>query len=520
MDITKKIEKFAPVDIEVDRSLATEKEWELIEELVKASHYIDEIFLRQVYDKNVELRERLRKDSTSPEFIFFTINQGPFDRIDDNRPFIKGVPPKPEGANFYPTDLKKEEFEDWLKTHPSDRGQFESNFTNIERDGDKLIAVPYSKTYEEWLTPAAGHLRKAAVLANNVSLKKYLIGRADAFVSNDYFQSDADWVRLSDHTIEVVVGPYEVYEDALFGYKAAFESFVTYVDKAESKRLAKVVGFIPELEQHLPVEDNFKGIGRSPESPITVSNLIYSAGDSKAGIQTLAFNLPNDERVRREYGSKKVMMKNVHHAKFEKILKPIASLVLNPRDFERVEFEAFFSHTLLHEISHGIGPGEIQICGKDTTVGRELKELYATIEECKADTLAVYNNMYLVEKGLYSKSFAETLGATYLAGIFRSIRFGVSRAHGGGNAIQFNYLLEKGGIIFDKKTNCFGINEGAFLSAIKDLAHDILMIEACGDYKAASKFMEKYSNVKPETQKVIDRLKGVPVDIRPKYAFE
>lgn len=519
--VKNQIAKFAPVKIEVPDKLMSAKDKKVVEELVKASDGINEIFLRQVWDGNIKLREELKKAGKKDELLYkyFVINAGPYDRLEHENPFIDGVPKKPEGAGFYPNDITKDEFNSWVAKHPADKDAFEGTFTVIKRSGGGLAAMPYSKEYKDLLESAAAHLKKAASLTDNESLKKYLTSRADAFLSNDYFQSDVDWVHLKDHTLEVVIGPYEVYEDNLFGYKAAFESFITRVDPDESAKLTKVVGFMSDLQKHLPVEDAYKGLGRNLASPIVVAQSIYSAGDANRGVQTIAFNLPNDEKVRKEYGSKKVMLKNVQQAKFDKILKPIAKLSMRPEDFSRVSFDAFFAHTLLHEISHGIGPGEIKVGGKTTTVGKALKELYSTIEECKADTLGVYNNIYLIEKGLYAKDFADTLWATYLAGMFRSVRFGINEAHGGGNAIQFNYIIDKGGFGFDSKTGLFFVNRDRIEQAVKELAQELLMIEAKGDYKAAKDFVQKYKVARPELKDALARLTLVPVDITPVYAW-
>lgn len=521
MTVKKQLEKFAPVKIEIDSGLLTKKQRLLVDELVEASRVMDELFLRQVYKGNVELRKKLRAEKGRPAvYDYFTLNFGPFDRLAEDRPFVKGVGTKPPGADFYPADMTKAEFERWIKKHPRSRKAFESNFTVIRREGKGLKAIPYSKAYVDLLEKAAGHLRKAASLTRNESLRKYLLSRAGAFLNNDYYQSDVDWVRLKDHEIEVVIGPYEVYEDGLFGYKAAFESFVTRVDPKESKRLSKVVGYLDDLERNLPIDDEYKGIGRNLRSPILVTQLIYSAGDTRAGVQTIAFNLPNDEKVRKEEGSKKVMLKNVQKAKFNKILKPIAKNVMRPKDAKDVDFEAFFAHTLLHEISHGIGPGEIRKRGRRTTVNKELKDLYAVIEECKADALGAYNAIYLTSKGLYPKGFLDNVWPTYLAGFFRSVRFGIDSAHGGGNAIQFNYLREQGAITYDEKSGRFGIDRTKIESAVRDLARDVLMIEAKGDYAAAKEFVERYRDMTPELEKVLGSLGSVPVDIRPRYAYK
>jgi hypothetical protein len=521
MTVKTQLGKFAPVKIEIDEGLLTKGQRLLVDELVEASRVMDEIFLRQVYKGNVELREKLRGEKGKPAvYDYFTLNFGPFDRLAEDTPFVKGVGAKPLGADFYPEDMTKAEFERWIKKHPRSRKAFESNFTVIRREGKGLRAVPYSKEYASLLEKAADHLRNAASLTRNESLRRYLLSRAEAFVTNDYYQSDIDWVRINDHDIEVVIGPYEVYEDGLFGNKAAFESFVTRVDPKESKRLSKVVGYLDDLERNLPIDDEYKGIGRSLRSPVLVTQLIYSAGDTRAGVQTIAFNLPNDEKVRKEEGSKKVMLKNVQKAKFDKILRPIARNVMRPKDAKDVDFEAFFAHTLLHEVSHGIGPGEITKGGRKTTVNRELKDLYSVIEECKADTLGVYNAIYLTGKGLYPKGFMDNAWPTYLAGFFRSVRFGIDSAHGGGNAIQFNYLREKGAVTYYEKSGRFGIDRAKIEAAVRDLARDVLMIEAKGDYAAAKEFVERYRRMSPELKRALGNLDAVPVDIRPRYAYK
>lgn len=522
-DIESQMAKFRPVKITYNDKHLSARDKKAIERLVEAAHLMDEIFLRQVWKGNVTLRNELRHVKGKEQILkdYFQLNFGPFDRLDHNKPFIKvGLKEKPAGANFYPEGLSSKDLEQWIKKHPKDKKEFESNFNVIIRNGDALEAVPYSQVYKEWLIPASNLLKEAARLTTNASLKKYLNSRADAFLSNDYFESDCDWMDLKNNSLEVVFGPYEVYEDNLMGYKAAFEAFITIVDPKESKKLARVVSYLDDLEKNLPIPSKHHNFRRGKESPIVVSNEVYTAGDTKAGIQTIAFNLPNDEKVREKKGSKKVMLKNVSQAKFDAILVPIAKKLINPKDVKDVAFENFFNHTLLHEVSHGLGPGTIVVKGKKTTVNKALKELYSIIEECKADTLAVWNTLFLKEKKVYSDKFMQSLYPTYLAGIFRSVRFGISEAHGGGNIIQFNYLREKGAIIHDKKTNRFEIDRLKMKETIKNLAHDLLMIEATGDYDAAKKFVRKYKMMPAEVSKAIALLKDVPVDIKPVYAFK
>jgi hypothetical protein len=329
-----------------------------------------------------------------------------------------------------------------------------------------------------------------------------------------------DWMDLKDHNIEVVIGPYEVYEDAMFNYKAAFESFVTIKDPVETKKLEIFAKYLTDIEKNLPLDDKHKNYTRGSESPIVVANEVFTAGDTKAGVQTLAFNLPNDERVRQAKGSKKVMLKNVHEAKFEKLLKPIAEIVLASDQLKHVTFDAFFNHTLMHEMSHGVGPGFIKVNGKDTEVKKELKETYSTIEECKADILGMYNNIFMIEKGVYSKETENQVWVTFLAGAFRSMRFGIGEAHGGGNAIIYNFLLEKGGFVFDESNKKVRVDFIKIYPALKELCNLVLTIQAEGNYQGAKDLIAKYAVNSPTIETLRKKLEKLPVDIKPVFAIE
>lgn len=514
------INKFAPVEITYDESLLSDSNKKVLKKLVDAAKIVDEIFLVQVYYKNLAIQHELESGNYPELFEYFTINFGPFDRLEDNKPFINLNEQKPIGANYYPIDITKEEFENWIKDHPEDEEAFTSNFTLIRRDGDKLIAVPYSEAYREYLEPASNLLKETAELAENSSLKKYLNSRADAFLSNDYFQSDIDWMDLTDHTIEVVIGPYEVYEDRLEGYKAAFEAFITIVDPKESEKLSKVKRYLQEMEKNLPIPDQYKNLNRGSASPIVVVQEVFTAGDTKAGVQTTAFNLPNDEKVREVKGTKKVMLKNIAQAKYDKCWIPIVNTVLAERDLQRISFDAYFNHVLMHEMSHGLGPGNIIKNGKETNVNKVLKETYSKMEEAKADILGIYNLQYLADKGVFSQELGDQIYATYLGGIFRSIRFGITSAHGGANAIALNYLMEEGGYEFDEATQKFSVNDMKIKKAVFDLAHDLLMIEALGDYEGAKNMINKYCRISRPMQIALDKLKDVPIDIKPVYAVD
>jgi len=528
--LKEKITKFVPVEIKYDESLLSDREKVVLEKLYRASKIIDELFLEQVYIENNQIKSDLISKisnksilSKQPELKLqlelFNIMFGPFDRLEDNKPFI-GKNTKPLGANFYPVDMSKEEFEKWIKDNPKDEKAFTSEFTIIRREDDKLIAIPYSEFFKDKLTTASNLLKEAAEYSDNPSLKKYLRSRAAAFLSNDYYQSDMDWMNVKDNNIEVVIGPYEVYEDAMFNYKAAFESFVTIKDPVESKKLEVFAKYLNDIEKNLPLDDKHKNYTRGSESPIVVANEVFTAGDTKAGVQTLAFNLPNDERVRQAKGSKKVMLKNVHEAKFEKLLKPIAEIVLDPEQLNEVTFDAFFNHTLMHEMSHGVGPGFIKVNGKDTEVKKELKENYSTMEECKADILGMYNNIFMIEKGVYPKESEKQVWVTFLAGAFRSMRFGIGEAHGGGNAIIYNYLLEKGGYAYDEGTQKVKVDFEKIYPALKELCNLVLTIQAEGNYQGAKDLIAKYAVNSPTIETLRKKLDTLPVDIKPVFEIE
>ena len=520
-----KLRKFADVEIKYDPSNLTDKEKQALLLLVKAAQVMDDIYYKQVYAKNPEIKAALEKWVSSeplakPVLDMFKLYMGPFDRLEGDKPFINKAELKPAGANFYPADMTKEEFEAHIKANPADKEAFTSLFTVINRKDGKLVAVPFPEAYKADLEKAAQYLKDAAQLIDNPSLKKYLLSRADAFFSNDYYQSDVDWMDLKDSKIEIVIGPYEVYEDALYNYKAAYEAYISIVDPVESNKLSKIAKYLDDLERNHPVDNKYKNFKRGASSPILVVNQVYVGGQGKAGVQTTAFNLPNDENVREKKGSKKIMLKNVSDAKFNKSLLPIASRVLSPEDFKLVSFEAYFDFVLMHEVSHGLGPGNIVVNGVKTTVGKEMKELSSSIEEAKADILGVYNCEYLTSKGIFPKELEKTLMPSYLAGCFRSIRFGVTEDHAIGTLIQMNFLMEKGGFVYNDSTGTFHVDPDKIKGAVKQLAKELLEIEGSGDYARAKVLIEKYGKPSPAALKALEKLADIPTDIFPIYAIE
>ena len=414
--------------------------------------------------------------------------------------------------------MSKEEFEAWIAEHPEDEEAFTGLYTVIVRDGDGLKAVPYSEYYGEKLQAAAAEMRAAARATTDVTLKVYLESRADALLSDDYYQSDLDWMDL-DGDLEVVLGPIETYEDQLFGYKAAFEAFLCVVNPEDGAALAKYKGELPFLERNLPIDDQYKNLDRGSESPIRVADTYFTAGDTRAGVQTLAFNLPNDERVREAKGSKKVMLKNIIRAKYEAVLTPIAEEILPEAERSHLYFDSYFNFILFHELSHGLGPGMITVDGEETEVRLELKDLYSAFEEAKADVAGVYNLYLLTDKGVMDSEIATHLPWTFVAGLFRSGRFGTSSAHGQGVVMQLNYLVEKGAVEITEE-GWFRPVPDYFRAGIRDLAHELLMIQALGDYEAAQAFHSRYMVVTPQIQQAYDQLKSIPVDVDPIYAVD
>jgi len=516
--------RFEPTEITADLSKLSDADRRVLAKLVEASKIIDALFLRQVWAGNQPMLLDLVRDE-SPEgrarLHYFLINKGPWSRLDHNAPFVPGAPAdKPQGANFYPDGASKAEVEAWFKSVPqSIRTRSTGFFTVIRRNtsptGGDFLIVPYSIEYQNELTQAAALLREAAALGTEPTLKAFLTKRADAFLSNEYYASDVAWMELKG-AIEPTIGPYEVYEDELFNYKAAFESFVTVQDAAESAKLQKLAGELQDIEDNLPIDPKHRNPKLGTLAPIVVVNEIFAAGDANRGVQTAAFNLPNDERVVREKGAKRVMLKNVQDAKFEKTLLPISKIVLPAGDRAHVAFDAFFTHIVVHELMHGLGPHSITVNGRGTTVRQQLKETYSFLEEAKADISGLFAIQHMIDKGVMPKSLEEQLYVTYLASAFRSIRFGVSEAHGKGIAVQLNYLLDQRGFVA-KPDGTFEVNRDRIKEGVAALTRDIMTIQAEGDYSKAKELGERLGVVRPEVQTALAKLAAIPVDIEPRF---
>ena len=518
-ELAKKIRRFAPTALTADTSRLSAGDRKALPKIIGAAKLIDPLFLRQVWGGNEALKQKLEADKSvvgRQRLHYFMINKGPWSRIDSNEAFIEGVPEKPHHATYYPDDMTKDEFNNWVAGLPEEEKKKATGFFYLIRRGDdgKLKTVPYNEAYAEFLKPAAQLLNEAAELTTNQTLKQFLSKRAAAFSSNDYYASDVAWMDLNS-PIELTIGPYETYEDELFSYKAAFEAYVTLRDEAESAKLAKFSQYLQELEDNLPMEAHYRNPKLGAASPIRVVNEVFSSGEGNSGVQTAAYNLPNDERVVKEKGSKRVMLKNVQEAKFQKTLIPISRVVLAPGDQPLLSFESFFTHILAHELMHGLGPHNITVNGQATTVRQQLKELSSALEEAKADITGLWALQYLIDKGVVEKRMERSLYTTFLASTFRSVRFGITEAHGKGIALQFNYLTDEGAFEVNEQTGRFTVNEVKVKDAVRKLTGEILTVQAEGSYDKAKALLDKYALIRPSMQKALDRMKDVPVDIEP-----
>jgi hypothetical protein len=513
--------RFVPTPVAADVSALPANERQALARLVEAARLMDPLFARQVWGGNeaalLDLAGR-RDGAGRTRLHAWLVNKGPWSRLDENAPFLPGAPAqKPPQGSFYPLGATKEQVEAWWTALPADQQELAKGFFSVIRFDPKgeLTAVPYSVAYQPELEIAARLLREAAALTTQPTLKAYLEKRAAAFLSNDYYESDVAWMEL-DASIEPTIGPYETYEDEWFGAKAAFEAFITVRDEAETKKLQRLSDNLQELEDHLPIEPAWRNPKLGALAPIRVVNVIFTSGDANRGVQTAAFNLPNDERVVQKMGSKRVMLKNVQHAKFDKVLRPITGVALAAADRPNVSFDAFFTHILMHELMHGLGPGVITVDGKSTTTRAALKDTFGAIEEAKADMSGLWALQYLVTKGALDKSLEKTMYTTFLASAFRSIRFGLNSAHGRGIAVQLNRLIDSKAVKV-AADGTFSVVLDKMPEAVSAITRELMTLQATGDYAGARKLLDEQGVVRPEVKRILDRLGAVPVDIEPQF---
>lgn len=518
-DLAAQKAKLAVIEMKPDTSFLTAEERQVVNLLIQASEQMSLIYRAQRDANWQQTRRAIAMNRRADRDLLLEMYDryfGPWDELADKRAFW-GNGTMPEGAGFYPVDLTREAFDAYLVANPSQKAALTSPYTVVVRDGAKLKAIPYSVAYRTELTKAADLLNQAAAITTNSSLKKFLSLRAKAFLTDDYFESELAWMDLKDTPIEVAIGPYEVYTDRIHGQKTAFESFVTLKDPEESAALDKYKRYLRDMEANLPVEQGLKNFQRGFESPIAVAEQVRGGGDNVPGVQTIAFNLPNDERVREAKGAKKVILSNVLGAKYDRILAPMAPLVLVPDQAKLVARKYMQLETLFHELSHSLGPGTITLAGQKTTVSEALKDQASALEEAKADVMGAWNILFMMRKGELPTAEKPQLFATYLAGTFRSMRFGITEAHGKGAAMQYGYLKAKGAFSWDAAAGRYRIDEAKFETGLRDLLREIIVLQHNGDYAGVKSFMTKWAVLDDHADGVIASMDSIPVDIRPVY---
>jgi Peptidase family M49 len=509
-DIERRLAKYTTVRLTADLSGLSDNERRMIPLLIEAAREMDAVFWMQAYGN----RDSLLASIADPRVRrFVEINYGPWDRLAGNEPFLAGFGPKPEGSGFYPAGATRAELEAAIAAGGARADSLRSLYTLVRRDAaGRLYAVPYHVAYAAHVSRAAERLRQAAVLAEDAGLKRYLELRAEALLDDQYQPSDLAWLDMKTNTIDVVIGPIETYEDALFGYKAAHEAYVLVKDQEWSRRLARYAALLPALQRGLPVPDAYKAETPGTDSELNAYDVVFYAGDSNAGSKTIAINLPNDEEVQLRKGTRRLQLKNAMRAKFDRILVPIAGLLIAPEQRRHITFDAFFSNTMFHEVAHGLGIKNT-LNGRGT-VREALKEQASALEEGKADVLGLYMETRLHQMGELEGDLMDSY-VTFLASIFRSVRFGASSAHGRANLARFNYFAERGAFTRDAATGTYRVDREKMEAAMNALSEQILRFQGDGDYEGVKAFMERYANVDPQLQADLDRLAsaGIPVDV-------
>ncbi len=497
------VNMYVPFTLTTDLSVLSEQEKQMLPMLIEAAHIMDTLFMWQAYGDPAELAQL---GSTDAEKTFVRINYGPWDRLNGNRPFLENIGEKPLGATFYPADMTKEEFEAAAPEH----GKSLYNFVIRQEDGS-LATEWYHQRFEKQLQRAASLLTDAAALAEDEGLRNYLTLRAEALLTDDFLASDLAWMDMKTNTLDIVIGPIETYEDQLFGYKASYEAYVLVKDQQWSSQLARFATMLPWLQQELPVQARYKAETPGSDADLNAYDVVYYAGDCNAGSKTIAINLPNDEQVQLEKGTRRLQLKNAMQAKFDKILVPIAQTLIAKDQQSHITFDAFFANTMFHEVAHGLGIKNT-ISGKGT-VREALQNHASAIEEGKADILGIYMVRQLHQRGELGEVDLMDYYVTFMAGIFRSIRFGSSSAHGIANLLRFNFFLEQEA--FTKEGATYRVNEENFGYAIDLLSKRILTLQGDGDYDKVDRFIRDYGSIGTSLQEDLNRINeaGIPVDI-------
>ena len=520
-DLMTEVAKFKEVKMPFDSKGLSPREVQMVGKMVEACQYLESIYWRQSDPEGLELYHRL-EGSKNPQDIavrrFLRINGSRFDLINNNKPFV-GTAPWPPGRALYPADLTREELDRYVAAHPAEKAALYDPFTVVRRKGAALEAIPYHVAYKEWVDPAANALRAAAGLSDDPAFAKFLRLRADALESDNYFESDIAWVSLVNPKIDIIFAPYETYLDDFLGVKTSYGASILIRNEEESRKLDVFQKYVPDIQDSLPLAPEDRPSKRGLFSPMEVMDAPYRAGDLRHGYQAVADNLPNDPRIHEQKGSKKIFFKNFMDARVEYIILPIAQLLLRTDQAALASADGYLAYTMMHEISHGLGPAFSRTAGQKRDVREAIGPAYSGLEEAKADIVGLYGLKWLVDRGELPKERLNGYYASQVAGIFRTVRFGVAEAHGRAEIMEFNFYVERGAVARDPKTGRYAIDFGRMPQTVAALAKELLEQEATGDRARAEAWFAKYSAVPPELAKSLEAASGLPVDVDPIFSF-
>jgi hypothetical protein len=520
-DLAGELARFERVRMPFDAAALSARERKMIGKLVEACRYLDRIYGQQSDPAGWQLYRQLQGDQSLEAWNlrrFLRINGSRYDLIRDNAPFV-GTTLWPPGRNLYPADLTRDEFDRYVAAHPDQKAALYDSYTVVRRHGAALEAVPYHVAYRQWLGPMAARLREAAALSEDASFAKFLRLRAEALLSDDYFQSDLAWLDLENPKVDVIFAPYETYLDALLGVKTSYGASVLVRNDVESRKLEVYQQYVPDIQDALPLAAEDRPSKRGLRSPMEVMDAPFRAGDLRHGYQAAADNLPNDPRIHEQRGSKKIFFKNFMDARVNHVILPIARRLLRTDQAVQASAEGYLATTMLHEISHGLGPAFARIDGNKQDIRAAIGPAYAGLEEAKADIVGLFGLKWLVDHGGVPPEKLNGYYISYVAGILRTVRFGLGEAHGRAEMMEFNYLAGRGVLARDAGTGRYGIDLDRMPGAVADLARELLQQEATGDRARTDAWFAMYGSMPPELAKALDAARDVPVDIDPVSDF-
>ena len=513
-DIDQRLARWQQVQMPFNSSALSPREQQLVQKLVEASQYLDNVFWRQSDPEGLALY----KSTNDPKLRrLLMINGGRFDLVDENHPFT-GTEPMPPGRALYPKGLTRAQIEQYVKEHPGKKEELYNPYTVIERQGTELAGRPYHEVYRSLIEPMVKALRDGAALSDDKAFAEFLRQRASALLNDDYYKSDLLWMDLQDPKFDVIFAPYETYLDDVLGVKASYGAAVLIRNEEESKKLAVYQQYVPDIQDSLPLPAEDRPSKRGKASPMEVMDAPFRAGDLRHGYQAVADNLPNDPRIHQEKGSKKIFFKNFMDARVNYVVLPIAKRLMRPDQAAKASGEGYLAAVLLHEISHGLGPAFARQSGKQVDIREAIGPVFSALEEAKADVVGMFGLKWLVDRGALPKDRLEEYYASYVAGIFRTLRFGTAEAHGRAEMMEFNYLLQEKAIIRDTSGR-YGIDYARIPAALAQVAKELLEIEATGDRLRAENWFKRYDSMPSDLKSALDTTRDVPVDIDPIWSF-